>query len=50
MQPISAVRLEQMSKAVRFLVIDLQNAAGGCQARSSSSTPFDARFSEDSVQ
>ncbi|KAK4774887.1 hypothetical protein SAY86_009822 [Trapa natans] len=52
--PISAVRLEQMSKAVRFLVIELQNGAGGPGAGGfqahSSSAPFDARFSEDSVQ
>lgn len=51
--PISAVRLEQMSKAVRWLVIELQNGAGvpgsGSHAHSSSA-PFDARFSEDSAQ
>jgi hypothetical protein len=28
-RPISAVRLEQMSKAVRWLVIELQHGAGG---------------------
>ncbi|XP_062206206.1 mediator of RNA polymerase II transcription subunit 32 [Phragmites australis] len=28
-KPISAVRLEQMSKAVRWLVIELQHGAGG---------------------
>lgn len=51
--PISAVRLEQMSKAVRWLVIELQNGAsvpGGGSQSHSSSAPFDARFSEDSAQ
>lgn len=51
--PISAVRLEQMSKAVRWLVIELQNGAGvtGTGSHSHSSpAPFDARFSEDSAQ
>lgn len=45
--PISAVRLEQMSKAVRWLVIDLQQGGGGaynsnataCTAASLSSLP-----------
>ncbi|OEL34442.1 Mediator of RNA polymerase II transcription subunit 32 [Dichanthelium oligosanthes] len=31
-KPISAVRLEQMSKAVRWLVIELQHGAGGTPA------------------
>jgi hypothetical protein len=31
-KPISAVRLEQMSKAVRWLVIELQHGAGGPSA------------------
>ncbi|KAF0928608.1 hypothetical protein E2562_006049 [Oryza meyeriana var. granulata] len=31
-KPISAVRLEQMSKAVRWLVIELQHGAGGASA------------------
>ena len=52
--PISAVRLEQMSKAVRWLVIELQHgssgAASGSAAHSHPSAPFDARFSEDSAQ
>ncbi|KAJ9135539.1 hypothetical protein P3X46_032714 [Hevea brasiliensis] len=51
--PISAVRLEQMSKAVRWLVIELQHgsgAAGGVAAHAHSSAPFDARFSEDAAQ
>ncbi|XP_027112296.1 mediator of RNA polymerase II transcription subunit 32 isoform X1 [Coffea eugenioides] len=49
--PISAVRLEQMSKAVRWLVIELQHGgtAGG-SSHSHSSAPFDARFSEDAAQ
>ncbi|MED6121893.1 Mediator of RNA polymerase II transcription subunit 32 [Stylosanthes scabra] len=50
--PISAVRLEQMSKAVRWLVIELQNGSGATAANSSqshASAPFDARFSEDSA-
>jgi hypothetical protein len=33
-KPISAVRLEQMSKAVRWLVIELQQGAGGGAAAS----------------
>ncbi|KAL1294212.1 hypothetical protein AAHE18_19G126100 [Arachis hypogaea] len=44
--PISAVRLEQMSKAVRWLVIELQNGSGAAAANSSqshASAPFDAR-------
>ncbi|CAB4290209.1 unnamed protein product [Prunus armeniaca] len=50
--PISAVRLEQMSKAVRWLVIELQNGSGTAagSAHSHLSTPFDSRFSEDSAQ
>jgi len=53
--PISAVRLEQMSKAVRWLVIELQHGSGGPSGSSSSalshpSAPFDARFSEDAAQ
>lgn len=51
--PISAVRLEQMSKAVRWLVIELQHGSGAgssSSALSHSSAPFDARFSEDSAQ
>lgn len=50
--PISAVRLEQMSKAVRWLVIELQQGSGnsGGSSHPNSSTPFDARFSEDTAQ
>ncbi|XP_047323030.1 mediator of RNA polymerase II transcription subunit 32 [Impatiens glandulifera] len=52
--PISAVRLEQMSKAVRWLVIELQQGSGTAAAGSSSHThptaPFDARFPEDAAQ
>ncbi|GLU08973.1 hypothetical protein SLE2022_258540 [Rubroshorea leprosula] len=50
--PISAVRLEQMSKAVRWLVIELQHGTGtaGGAGHSNSSAPFDARFSEDAAQ
>ncbi|KAJ8767188.1 hypothetical protein K2173_013585 [Erythroxylum novogranatense] len=51
--PISAVRLEQMSKAVRWLVIELQQGsggAGGASGHSHTSAPFDARFSEDATQ
>ncbi|KAH7517863.1 hypothetical protein FEM48_Zijuj09G0109200 [Ziziphus jujuba var. spinosa] len=49
--PISAVRLEQMSKAVRWLVIELQHGSGTSgAAHSHVSAPFDARFSEDSAQ
>ncbi|CAK8569232.1 unnamed protein product [Lathyrus sativus] len=51
--PISAVRLEQMSKAVRWLVIELQHGSGAgssSSALSHSSAPFDARFSEDAAQ
>lgn len=49
--PISAVRLEQMSKAVRWLVIELQHGSGTASgsAHSHQSAPFDARFSEDSA-
>ncbi|XVF67370.1 hypothetical protein PTKIN_Ptkin10aG0115500 [Pterospermum kingtungense] len=44
--PISAVHLEQMSKAIRWLVIELQHSSGnvGGVAHSHSSAPFDARF------
>ena len=51
--PISAVRLEQMSRAVRWLVLELQRGSGGAAAgsvHSSSSAGFDPRFSEDSTQ
>lgn len=51
--PISAVRLEQMSKAVRWLVIELQqhgSGASGAASHTPSSVPFDARFSEDAGQ
>ncbi|XP_074577164.1 mediator of RNA polymerase II transcription subunit 32 [Curcuma longa] len=51
--PISAVRLEQMSKAVRWLVIELQHgsgAAASAAAHPHASAPFDARFSEDAGQ
>ena len=51
--PISAVRLEQMSKAVRWLVIELQHGSGASSSNSSlsnPSAPFDARFSEDTAQ
>lgn len=50
--PISAVRLEQMSKAVRWLVIELQQGSGaaGSSSLSHPSAPFDARFSEDPTQ
>ncbi|XP_058069062.1 mediator of RNA polymerase II transcription subunit 32 [Magnolia sinica] len=49
--PISAVRLEQMSKAVRWLVIELQHGSGNANAsHAHSSVPFDARFSEDAAQ
>lgn len=50
--PISAVRLEQMSKAVRWLVLELQQGSGapGSSVHAHSSAPFDARFSEDSAQ
>ncbi|XP_008790345.1 mediator of RNA polymerase II transcription subunit 32-like [Phoenix dactylifera] len=47
--PISAVRLEQMSKAVRWLVIELQHGAGTAP-HPHTSAPFDARFSEDGAQ
>ncbi|CAH9130933.1 unnamed protein product [Cuscuta epithymum] len=51
-QPISAVRLEQMSKAVRWLVIELQQGSGtaGASSHTHTSAPFDARFSEDAAQ
>lgn len=54
--PISAVRLEQMSKAVRWLVMELQHGSGASAGSgphshpSSAAAPFDARFSEDSAQ
>ncbi|GFQ00964.1 mediator of RNA polymerase ii transcription subunit 32 [Phtheirospermum japonicum] len=50
--PISAVRLEQMSKAVRCLVIELQQGSGtgGGVSHPNSSAPFDARFNEDAAQ
>ncbi|KAF8048335.1 hypothetical protein N665_2557s0004 [Sinapis alba] len=50
--PISAVRLEQMSRAVRWLVLELQRGSGAAagSVHSSSSTGFDPRFSEDSTQ
>lgn len=49
--PISAVRLEQMSKAVRWLVIELQqgSGAGAGSSHPSSAAPFDARFTEDAA-
>ncbi|KAI4384349.1 hypothetical protein MLD38_002518 [Melastoma candidum] len=47
--PISAVRLEQMSKAVRGLVIELQNGSGA-GSQSHPPAPFDARFSDDAAQ
>ncbi|XP_031105939.1 mediator of RNA polymerase II transcription subunit 32 [Ipomoea triloba] len=52
LQPISAVRLEQMSKAVRWLVIELQHGSGtgGASSHPHPSAPFDARFSEDAAQ
>ncbi|GAB2214629.1 hypothetical protein Droror1_Dr00018986 [Drosera rotundifolia] len=50
--PISAVRLEQMSKAVRWLVIELQQGSGasGGSSHPNSTAPFDARFSDDAAQ
>lgn len=52
LQPISAVRLEQMSKAVRWLVIELQHGSGASSASThpNPSAPFDARFTEDAAQ
>ncbi|MCD7455805.1 hypothetical protein HAX54_029659 [Datura stramonium] len=52
LQPISAVRLEQMSKAVRWLVIELQHGSGASSASAhpNPAAPFDARFSEDAAQ
>lgn len=38
-KPISAVRLEQMSKAVRWLVIELQHGAGGAAGSGGAATP-----------
>lgn len=63
-KPISAVRLEQMSKAVRWLVIELQHGAGGPSAAGpgGGASPavgaggqhghggVDARFPEDGTQ
>ncbi|GMY05838.1 mediator of RNA polymerase II transcription subunit 32-like [Fagus crenata] len=49
--PISAVRLEQMSKAVRWLVIELQHGSGTAAVSAHHpSAPFDARFTEDAAQ
>lgn len=63
--PISAVRLEQMSKAVRWLVIELQHGSGGAAGgvagggvghgggahpHGPGPTGFDARFTEDGAQ
>ncbi|XAR54360.1 hypothetical protein NMG60_11029450 [Bertholletia excelsa] len=50
--PISAVRLEQMSKAVRWLVIELQQGSGtaGGSSHPYPSASFDARFSDDAAQ
>jgi hypothetical protein len=59
--PISAVRLEQMSKAVRWLVIELQQGSGGVASGGVSHgsgahlhgpgpTGFDARFTEHGAQ
>ncbi|KAF3319989.1 mediator of RNA polymerase II transcription subunit 32-like protein [Carex littledalei] len=59
--PISAVRLEQMSKAVRWLVIELQHGSGGAAGggvglgggahpHGPVPTGFDARFTEDGAQ
>ncbi|KAJ4879192.1 Mediator of RNA polymerase II transcription subunit 32 [Raphanus sativus] len=48
--PISAVRLEQMSRAVRWLVLELQRGSGGTAAGSVHSSGFDPRFPEDSTQ
>ncbi|CAL1386669.1 unnamed protein product [Linum trigynum] len=54
LHPISAVRLEQMSKAVRWLVIELQHGSGAASAAGhhphTPPPPFDARFSEDAAQ
>ncbi|GLJ37678.1 hypothetical protein SUGI_0765500 [Cryptomeria japonica] len=53
--PISAVRLEAMSKAVRLLVIELQHGSASPNSNSFSShtlpppaSAFDARFGDDS--
>ncbi|GLT52253.1 hypothetical protein SLA2020_256010 [Shorea laevis] len=50
--PMSAVRLEQMSKAVRWLVIELQHGTGvaGGEGNVNPCAPFDARFTEDAAQ
>ncbi|XP_074308937.1 mediator of RNA polymerase II transcription subunit 32-like [Silene latifolia] len=48
--PISAVRLEQMSKAVRWLVIELQQDSGSGASNAIPSAPFDTRFQEDTTQ
>ncbi|XP_041015847.1 mediator of RNA polymerase II transcription subunit 32-like [Juglans microcarpa x Juglans regia] len=47
---ISAVQLEQMSKVVRWLVIELQHGSRTGASHSHPSAPFDARFSEDAAQ
>ncbi|GLJ37686.1 hypothetical protein SUGI_0765590 [Cryptomeria japonica] len=54
--PISAVRLEAMSKAVRWLVIQLQRGPNASNSNSLSSNPlpapasaFDARFGDDAA-
>ncbi|KAF5443968.1 hypothetical protein F2P56_036481 [Juglans regia] len=47
---ISAVQLEQTSKIVRWLVIELQHGSGTGASHSHPSAPFDARFSEDAAQ
>ncbi|KMT00246.1 hypothetical protein BVRB_1g016080 [Beta vulgaris subsp. vulgaris] len=50
--PISAVRLKQMSKAVRWLVIEVQQGSGnsGGSSHPNAYAPFDARFTEDTTQ
>ncbi|CAL5377222.1 unnamed protein product [Camellia sinensis] len=50
--PISAVRLEQMSKAVRCLVIELQQRSGtaGGSSHPHPSATFDARLSDAAAQ
>ncbi|XXG45584.1 hypothetical protein AAC387_Pa02g0631 [Persea americana] len=46
-----AVRLEQMSKAVRWLVLELQHGSGTANSsHPHSGAPFDSRFSEDAPQ
>ncbi|KAL6659481.1 hypothetical protein ACP70R_003521 [Stipagrostis hirtigluma subsp. patula] len=61
-KPISAVRLEQMSKAVRWLVIELQHGAGGASVPGAGGAAapnpsagaghggVDARFADDGAQ